>query len=416
MISPWLQFERTSYPTLSNNAETDVAIVGAGISGVTTLYSLLTTTNKRVVLLERDQVASGATGTNAGLAVAFIEKPFSELVAMLGQEKALNVFTELDTGWDILHAIHKEIGLEENLVPLPDLTNGFTSLDDLCNFIRQLDLRDDAKDTKFWVEEGLRKDFPEDLARFVNFVPQSELLQIIQSIDKSFIAACRRPHDFKVKRTNSALFCYRVLDYLQGKYPNRFEVYEHSDVRMIRLYKDHVVLEAAGGKVKAHDVVLCTNAFTNFSIYNEERQEPHTYLQKAITPRIGYLAAYPSHSARSFCQAFLTDEAQYPNVPIWYMSTANKFSVIGGPEYENCKETDHEKQATDEILRFLKSTFKDAPTSFSHFWHGWMGYTADGMRLVGPDRDHPHLYYNLACNGIGIVPACFSAFQVAKRI
>ncbi|MBS0655927.1 MAG: FAD-binding oxidoreductase, partial [Verrucomicrobia bacterium] len=96
--SPWLQFKPTSYPSLANDTASDVAVVGAGISGVTTLYSLLTTTNKHVVLLERDRVASGATGHNAGLALPLMEKPFSELVSMLGEEKARKLYAELDEG------------------------------------------------------------------------------------------------------------------------------------------------------------------------------------------------------------------------------------------------------------------------------------------------------------------------------
>ena len=66
--------------------------MGAGISGVATLYYLLTSTQKSVVLFEKNRVASGATGHNAGLAIAHIEKPASELVHMLGKEATLSYF------------------------------------------------------------------------------------------------------------------------------------------------------------------------------------------------------------------------------------------------------------------------------------------------------------------------------------
>ena len=65
------------------------------------------------------------------------------------------------------------------------------------------------------------------------------------------------------------------------------------------------------------------------------------------------------------------------------------------------------------IHYFLKTTFKDAPQTFPFYWHGWMGYTSNGLRWVGPDADYPHLWYNLACNGIGIVPAIGGAKRIA---
>ncbi len=95
----------------------EVAIVGAGISGVATLYSLLTSTQKKVVLLEKNKVASGATGHNAGLAIVFMEKPVSEIETLIGKEATQAIYSDLDEAWDDLHAIHDKIGLKDNLVP-----------------------------------------------------------------------------------------------------------------------------------------------------------------------------------------------------------------------------------------------------------------------------------------------------------
>ena len=51
--SPWLDFDRPTWPSLSSDLRCEVAIVGAGISGVATLYYLLTSTQKNVVLFKK---------------------------------------------------------------------------------------------------------------------------------------------------------------------------------------------------------------------------------------------------------------------------------------------------------------------------------------------------------------------------
>jgi gamma-glutamylputrescine oxidase len=66
--SPWLEqlTPRAAMPALQGVHETDVAVVGAGIAGVATAFFLLRETAHRVVLLEANRVAHGASGFNAG--------------------------------------------------------------------------------------------------------------------------------------------------------------------------------------------------------------------------------------------------------------------------------------------------------------------------------------------------------------
>ena len=61
--------EETGYPSLSGDVDTDVVVVGAGITGLTAA-ALLKQGGRRVVVVEAGRVASGVTGyTTAKLAV-----------------------------------------------------------------------------------------------------------------------------------------------------------------------------------------------------------------------------------------------------------------------------------------------------------------------------------------------------------
>ena len=67
--SPWLYQLDHSRPIakLTEDASADVAIIGAGIAGVSSAYFTLAKTGKSVALIERSRLAHGATGHNAGL-------------------------------------------------------------------------------------------------------------------------------------------------------------------------------------------------------------------------------------------------------------------------------------------------------------------------------------------------------------
>jgi glycine/D-amino acid oxidase-like deaminating enzyme len=76
-----------AYPTLTQNLSCDVAIVGAGIAGLTTAY-LLSREGLSVVVLESDEVGSGETGrTSAHLSNALDDR-YSHLEKLHGLEGA----------------------------------------------------------------------------------------------------------------------------------------------------------------------------------------------------------------------------------------------------------------------------------------------------------------------------------------
>jgi len=423
--SPWLNFEKTSWPKLQADLSSEVAIIGGGISGIATLYYLVTTTQKNVVLIEKNTVASGATGHNAGLAIASIEKPASELVNMIGKQATLALFKELDEAFEDLHDIHQEIDLQDNLISFTSVARGFDSLSQFSSCVKEMEIGN-KREWHYLVCENLKDNLPEDLKVVVEFVPHETILTTLKTIDRNYIAAAIPRFAFRAKRMNSAKFCYKVLAYLKTKFASRFSVYEETNICSIELYKNHSVLKHSEGIITADDVILCTNAYKDFTIWDHSTKTAYTKLQDSITPRIGYLAAFPDNSVTSYALGLSTDREPFNSAPYWYFSHAphanhdlNHSCVIGGPEFDLHDSLsqewmdDKKEKSLDLIKLFLKTTFKQTPDTLSFFWYGWMGYTSDGLRWVGPDSDHPHLWYNLACNGIGMVPAIAAAKRIA---
>ena len=66
MSSYWIESTKhleKEYPSLSNDIEVDVCIIGAGLVGITSAY-LLSDSNLKVAVLERDTICSHVSGNS----------------------------------------------------------------------------------------------------------------------------------------------------------------------------------------------------------------------------------------------------------------------------------------------------------------------------------------------------------------
>lgn len=415
--SPWLQFERRGWPTLEGDAKCDVAIIGGGISGVMTLYYLLTQTDKQVVLFEQGKIASQATGNNAALACIHIERPIQELVEEFGLERCRQTFQEVDASWDLMLDILKAIGAQELLAPLPNISLAMTSKEVLLGHIEREKYNRKFGRTKwhYFVADDL--DIQEDEVEIYR-IPKAELLQKLRIKDEDFIALATPQEGLKFGRLNSAAFCHKVLEYLSTHYPDRFSIYEHTPISAIEQTDGAIELTHPQGKAICHDVVLCTNGYKNFTIRTQDGSLL-TRLQEHLIPREGYMAALTDTTREPFAQAFFYDREKYADSPYFYLSHTNDFTVLGGPEFDeptgiHSKEVIAKRAVTSQKVyhEFLKNTYGITDSTFSHFWYGIMGYTSNGVRWVGEEQKLPHLWYNLGCNGIGIT----TSIGAAKRL
>ena len=70
----------------------------------------------------------------------------------------------------------------------------------------------------------------------------------------------------------------------------------------------------------------------------------------------------------------------------------------------------------EQIDHFLHRTYAHAPKGtidYKYKWHGLMGYTPNGVRVIGPEPLNPVLLYNLGCNGVGILPSIYGSQKIS---
>lgn len=439
--SPWLeQIKRTRPLTpLTKHLTTDVIIVGAGIAGVATAYFTLRDTDKKVIVLEADKVAHGATGHNAGQVVAYFERSFSSIIKEFGKDMALQGLRDVESGWKLIDQIYAETAID---APLSQFTGygGCTNTRQVLKHLQNNAYRIEgglAVGPVFIDEEVLKKGvIPEEYKGMYTPAKKQEILDLLETDDPKYIAALGS----KKGCLNSALFTEQLFSYLLKKYPRRLQLFEHSPVRSVRLHKDRVDAFCPPHTVSAEKIVLCTNGFEKFKIENHGGPNINAEFHHMIEGSIGYMAAYRTGSGHppTAISYFPVEESDDESIKtadaapyfyltrrLHYMGTTEEPDLIciGGPEKVVTDTTVYSKHhnypidAHKNIHGFLKQSFRGAPKdegSYAFLWHGLMGYTPNGIRRVGPEPHNPLLLYNLGCNGIGILPSIFAGERIAK--
>ncbi|MFD2924777.1 FAD-dependent oxidoreductase [Halobacillus naozhouensis] len=85
--SLWRDLPIETFPTLSEDRQADVTVIGAGITGITTAY-LLTKQGHNVILLEAGKIIEGTTGYTTAKITSQHGLIYSHLMETLGEEKA----------------------------------------------------------------------------------------------------------------------------------------------------------------------------------------------------------------------------------------------------------------------------------------------------------------------------------------
>ena len=92
MTSLWLDgAPLTPRATLDVDVAADVAIIGGGVAGVATAYALARAGGS-VVVVERGELADGASGRNAGFVLGGVAENYVAACATYGPDRAARVF------------------------------------------------------------------------------------------------------------------------------------------------------------------------------------------------------------------------------------------------------------------------------------------------------------------------------------
>ena len=434
--SPWLHQLRQDRErrTLTTDLTIDIAIVGGGIAGIASAFYTLKYTNLNVALFERFKLAHGATGHNAGQVTSYFERGFASLVEEFGLSKAARGQKAVEDAWHLLDEMYTDASLD---IPLSRFIGhaGISSREQVFAHLENNRLRREAGLT----EEAMHIDSSVDFVSTIphlyqglyTLVSSEDIRTVLETTTNDFVATL----SYQKGCINSALFTEEIAEYLMRVYPGRFALYEHTSIRKVVLKHDQALLDGGEHEVNAKRVVLCTNGFEHIRILNVTGLDIDAKYHHLLSGKIGYMSGYLEKlDKQPTAISYFTDPSADPDNSYFYLTRRgyeyeqgieHNLISVGGPDVpleeaaQYSLEDDFPDEMEEAIDLFVRHTYNIKPNKkidYLFTWHGLMGYTKNGVRLIGPEPKNPVLLYNLGCNGIGILPSFHGGREIARHL
>lgn len=345
-VSLWkaISDEPISYPNLTQNIEVDVAIVGAGITGITTALHLIKQ-GKKVAILEANRVGSGTTAYSTGNLYVPVQPYFQHIISKFNEETAKAVAQSRNFAIDYIENTVREKNIQ-------------------CNFSR--------RPWYIYTNEENK----------VSFLDKE--VAALKKVGLSINYTSHLPLPFKFKKAalleNQARFnpFQYVITLAADLHKQGCQIFENTRVTSIE-EKNVCTLHTAQGKIRAKNVVIAT----------------HTPI--GINPIQLFTAPY-----RSYVVAVKLKENVYPEGHFWDLSYPHhatcthpihaehpELLMVAG-DHHKAGQTKNAESHFAALKNFLKQHFSVAEIAYE--WSAQHYQSADDIPYIGLARGAKHTY------------------------
>ncbi len=431
--SPWVAQLAPDGPPrpLEADAATDVVIVGAGIAGVATAFFTLRSTPHRVMLIERDRVARGATGHNAGQLTTYFERPLYDIADAFGWEQAIDAQRAFDAAHELLDLMTAESGATVRVERFTGHMGMFT-LNHLQVHLRNNLLRQQG---------GLRLEtcVVSEEAEFLEQIPAEYASLYRSSHRRAFASSWTR-------MTIDTALCSRIAKAASTAPPWSSECWPTSNSAIPTASASSitrawivsssttaggVAVHARGHVVAASSVVLCTNGYVDHVVEDATGACIVLADDQRVTGTVGYMAAFVEELPRiPAALSYIRNTTIGGDTPYVYVTRRTydradsivTLTCMGGPEhpidgavYDPASPFGGTMLShMDQAIRPYAQPARPPGRPYDFQWHGLMGYTEGRVRVIGRHPGYPGLLYNLGCNGVGFLPSICGGERVAR--
>jgi glycine/D-amino acid oxidase-like deaminating enzyme len=341
------------YPKLTGNLETDVVIVGAGLAGLLSAYTLARA-GKRVIVLETGRVANGATSYTTAFITEVIDTDASDMISIYGKNRA-----------KLIRQSHYEaIKLIEQIVRAEKID---------CEFIR-------VPNFSYINEKDEREDLEEEFKAVKQLNREAKLMR---ANDLKFPQAgyIRTPDQAKFHPLKFINGLVRALDKLD------VQIFEQTEVEKLSGSKT-ITAKAGKHEVKAKYGIIAT--------YDPLGNPVQTFAKKGMYVSYVYELRIPKG---------LFKEGIYEdfNNPYHYFRIDRQGSydrmIIGGED--NRKEIEFNKQKNFNALKkYIAHILGSRKHKIVRKWSGYILEPSDGLALIGRYKDNQLVATAFSGNGM----------------
>jgi gamma-glutamylputrescine oxidase len=345
--------------------EVDFLVVGAGLVGCAAAY-FAAQAGAEVVVTEMRDVALGASGRNAGFMITGLDAYYHHAIERYGHDATREIYR-------LSERTHQHWrGFIER-------SNGKVRFEG-CGSMLLAESEEEAEELKL-AYEAMRADG----------VPA--VYHASDPLGRGYCAGIEQAHDGKVqpveltqavlRESGAELVANNELYAIKQIEPDRVEVYTRKFVFVAR------------------HVLLCTNAYSALI-------DPY-FVGKVIPTRAQCLVTEPLDEP-------VLNTCGYSDYGFMYyrMTFDNRLLIGGGRKQNKTLENDTTDDRTNEAVqgileRYLKERFPEVTAPISRRWAGIMGFTADGLPLVGTLPDKPSVGFAVGFNGHGLAMGAATA-------
>lgn len=375
-ISPWMDTPPEATAALAEDLDVDVAVIGAGYTGLSTAIALRRE-GKSVAVLEREIAGYGASGRNAGHLTPTIGKDLPSLLTFYGREKTQRL-----------------VKLAEDAIAHVERTIAEHAID--CAYVARGNVMAAVHDShRPRIEKAAR--VADDLGLQVTFLGNDQMRE--RGLPQAFTCGY-------LESTGGTLDPGR---YVQGLRRVALDagalLFENTPMLTID-DGPRLTVHTPGGRVRADHAVLATNAFTtpngwlrsvsmplHVSLF---RTAPLTREHRGALNWDGGEGVYTTHEILESYR--LTDDGR----------------IVGGSKTvrygfgNQLLPDDHPP-----TFAFLEAMFRDRfpelrDLPIDRYWSGPIGLTLDFLPAFGRTGSHRNIHYGIGYAGHGVALASYA--------
>lgn len=375
-----------SRPSLSGDTTADVAIVGAGYTGLWSAYYLKQAQpDLRIAVIEKEHAGFGASGRNGGWCSALLPTPLPKLARRYGRDAAIAMQRAMFATVDEVARVTAAEGID------CDLAVGGTVV--LARTPTQLArARHEAAEA---AEFGLADD-----VRLLDAAEASEHCSATGVLGGTFTPHCAAIHPGKLAQGLAAVV-------------ERLGVTIYEGTTALRLGERQVLTNH--GTVTARHVIRATEGYTH-TIPGNRRELAPVYSLMVATPPLD--AATWAHIGLRKRETF----ADHRHLIIYGQRTADDRLVFGGrgAPYHFGSAIRPEYDTDDRVFAALRATLAElfpvlGDVPITHAWGGPLGIARDWHASVGLDPRR-RIYYAGGYVGDGVATSNLAGRTLADLI
>lgn len=354
---------KKSYPSLDESIDTDILVIGGGITGALITYQLLKE-GKEVVLIDRRDVCNGSSAASTAMLQYEIDIPLHQLIEMRGAETAVSSYKNCEKA-------------------ISDLKKIIDEIDSKCHFEfkKSIYFSSDKKDIKMLETEFATREANGFGVKWLDKLALQRLgLEAYGGIE-SDSGAEMDPYKL----------AYDLLKFCAKK---GVKIFDRSDIKTVRQdHKKMVAITAQKQTIKASHVIHCTGY-----------ESVKTVSQKIVDLKSTYAMA--SEAFENLPAAFQHHIYWNTSSPyLYFRATSDNRIIVGGGDecFKNAKKRD---ALLDKKWNYLYNQFQECFPSINfrpdYIWAGTFGETKDGLPYMGRPKPDVNEHYVLGFGGNGI--------------